>query len=64
MLRFRDPATGEFLRTPEEIYADYQAAEARAADAELRADEAHAAQEAAEARLAEMEAEMRRLRGE
>ncbi|MCY3542537.1 MAG: Uma2 family endonuclease [Chloroflexi bacterium] len=43
MLRFRDPATGDFLRTPEEIYADYQAAEAR---------------------LAEMEAELRRLRGE
>ena len=50
MLRFRDPATGCFLRMPDEIYADYQAAEARAA--------------AAEARLAEMEAELRRLRGE
>ena len=64
MLRFRDPATGQFLRTPHEIYADYQAAESRAADAEARADEARVAKEAAEARLAEMEAELRRLRGE
>ena len=71
MLRFRDPATGEFLRTPEEIHADYQAAESRvdaaesrAVAAEARADEARVAQEAAEARLAEMEAELRRLRGE
>ena len=57
MLRFRDPATREFLRTPEEIYADYQAAESKASEAEARA-------EAAEARLAEMEAELRRLRSE
>ncbi len=71
MLRLRDPATGEFLRTPEEIYADYQAsesrvdaAESRAAEAEARADEERVAKEAAEARLAEMEAELRRLRGE
>ena len=64
MLRFRDPETGEFLRTPHEIYADYQAAESRVAEAEARADEARVAKEAAEARLAEMEAEMRRLRGE
>ncbi len=63
MLRLRDPATGEFLRTPEEIDAAYQDAESRAADAEARADEARVAKEAAEARLAEMEAEMRRLRG-
>ena len=71
MLCFRDPATGEFLRTPHEIYADYQAAESKVADAEsravaaeARADEARVAKEAAETRLAEMEAEMRRLRGE
>lgn len=50
ILRFRDPATGHFLWTPEETDAAYWAAESRAA--------------AAEARLAEMEAEMRRLRGE
>ncbi len=42
-LRFRDPVTGEFLRTPEE---------------------SQDAVEAAEARMAEMEAELRRLRGE
>ncbi|MDE2686681.1 MAG: Uma2 family endonuclease [Chloroflexota bacterium] len=64
MLRFRDPATGEFLRTSHEIYADYQASEFRAAQAEARADEERVAKEAAEARLAEMEAELRRLRGE
>ena len=64
MLRFRDPATGEFLRTPEEIDAAYLDAESRAVAAEARADEARMAKEAAEARLAEMEAEMRRLRGE
>ena len=71
MLRFRDPATGEFLRTPEEIYADYQAAESKVADAEsgavaaeARANEARVAHEVAETRLAEMEAELRRLRGE
>ena len=63
MLRFRDPATGEFLRTPEEIDAAYQDAESRAAEAEARADEARASKEAAEARLAEMEAELMRLRG-
>ena len=40
------------------------AAEAMAGAAELRADEERAARESAEARLAEMEAEMRRLRGE
>ena len=56
MLRFRDPATGQFLRTPEETEAAYL-------DAESRAAEERAAKEAAEARLAEMEAEMRRLRG-
>ena len=78
MLRLREPETGEFLRTPDEIYVEYQAAESRVdtaesrvADAESRAVEAEAraateraARESAEARLAEMEAEMRRLRGE
>ena len=78
MLRIRDPATGQFLWTPEETDAAYWAAESRAAAAEVRIDEERAAREeaearideeraarqAAEARLAEMEAEMRRLRGE
>lgn len=64
MLRFRDPATGHFLRTPEEIDAAYQDAESRAVAAEARIGEERAAREAAEARLAEMEAELRHLRGE
>ena len=63
MLRLREPDTGEFLRTPEEIESAYREAEARAVAAESQADQARAAKEAAEARLAEMEAEMRRLRG-
>ena len=70
-LRFRDTATGHFLRTPEEINAAYEekaaaylVAQERAAAAEERAGEERAAREAAEARIAEMEAEMRRLRGE
>lgn len=49
-LRFRDPASGQFLLTPEEERAGRMAAESRAA--------------ALEARLAEMETELRRLRGE
>ncbi len=71
MLRLREPETEEFLRTPAEIDAAYleaerrlDAAEARAVEAESQADEERAAKEAAEARLAEMEAELRRLRGE
>ena len=57
ILRLRDPATGEFLRTPEELNEAYLevealagAAEARAGEAEARADAEHAAREAAEAR--------------
>ena len=49
-LRLRDPLTGEFLPIPEEERAARIAAEARA--------------EAAEARQAELEAELRRLRGQ
>ena len=63
-LRFRDPASGQFLLTPQELYeraeeehADRMAAEARAGTAEARAG-------TAEARVAELEAELRRLRGE
>jgi hypothetical protein len=52
-----DGETGERLRTPEEEIAAREAAEAQA-----KAEAARA--EAAEARLAEMEAELRRLRGE
>ena len=92
MLRIRDPATGQFLRTPEETDAAYWEAESRAdaaevqvneeraareeaevqvneeraarAEAEVQVNEERAARQAAEARLAEMEAEIRRLRGE
>ena len=49
-LRFRDPATGEFLPTLEELQAE--------------ADVERAARQSAEARVAELEAELRRLRGE
>ena len=57
ILRLRDPATGEFLRTLEELNEAYLevealagAVEARAGEAEARADAEHAAREAAEAR--------------
>ena len=49
-LRFRDPASGQFLPTPEEERVAREAAEARAGTSE--------------ARVAELEAEIRRLRGE
>ena len=56
-LRFRDPASGEFLLTPEESREAMLAAEAQA-------ESERAARAATEARLAEMEAELRRLRAE
>ena len=70
-LRLRDPLTGEFLPTPEELQsdmqelqADVQAAEANAQAAQESVAAERAARESAESRLAEMEAELRRLRGE
>ena len=70
-LRFRDPASGEFLLTPEEsreamLASEEQVESERAARdiAEARAESERAARAVAEARLAEMEAELRRLRGE
>ena len=56
-LRFRDPVSGEFLRTLEESEDAVEAAE------DLAASE-RAMREEAEARVAELEAEARRLRGE
>ena len=56
-IRFRDPVSGEFLRTPEESEDAVEAAE------DLAASE-RAMREEAEARVAELEAEARRLRGE
>ena len=49
-LRFRDPTTGKFLPTPEELQA--------------AAEDERAARQSAEARVAELESELRRLRGE
>ena len=77
-LRFRDPSSGEFLPTIEEMAEARLTAEARVeaertardfaeerAEAERAArDSAEERAEAAEARMAEMEAELRRLRGE
>lgn len=57
MLRFFDPVTESYLRSHEE-------AEARAGSAEARVEEERAERLAAEARVAELEAELRRLRGE
>ena len=56
-LRFRDPVSGEFLQTYEEIQDAVEDAEAQAESAEAQA-------EAAEVRMAEMESELRRLRGQ
>ena len=74
-LRFRDPVTGEFLPTPDEINEERLAALARADEEWARAERErearlaaeareHATRLAAEARMGEMEAELRRLRGE
>ena len=60
VLRFRDPVSGEFLPTFEEVLDAADRAEA----AEERAETAEARAQSAEARMAEMEAELRRLRDE
>ena len=63
-LRFRDPASGQFLLTPEELATDRLAERAAREAAENRAGNAEARVGTAEARVAELEAELRRLRGE
>ena len=63
-LRLRDPLTGEFLRRPEELQAEAEAERAARETAEARAESERAARQSAEARVAELEAELRRLRGE
>lgn len=63
-LRFRNPATGEFILMPEEFGAAIESARSARDFAEERADAERIARESAEARLAEMEDELRRLRGE
>ena len=60
-LRFRNPESGEFLLTPEELAADRLVVYERA---EARVEEERAQRMAAEARVAELEAELRCLRDE
>ena len=63
-LRFRDPASGQFLLTPEELATDRLAERAAREAAEYRAGDAESRAGSAEARVAELEEELRRLRGE
>jgi Uma2 family endonuclease len=63
-LRLWDRAAGIWLPTPEAETRAREEAEARAAGAEARAAEEAQARRQAEARLRELEAELRRLRGE
>ena len=60
-LRFRDPMTGEFLPTPEELQAERDAAESRADAEQARADTAEARAAAAEAESAALREQLRRL---
>ena len=69
-LRFRDPVSGEFLLNARELDLARLAAEERADAAEERADAAEEDAElqrntrmSVESRITEMEAELRRLRG-
>ena len=62
-LRFRDPASGQFLLTPEELAADRLAANERAEEERAAREAAEGRAGTAEARVAELEAELRRLRG-
>ena len=59
-MRFRDPATGQDLRSHHEEADARQAAETHAAAAETRAAAAEARAAAAESRAAELEAQLRR----
>ena len=62
-LRFRDPRTGAWLRTPDEEVTARQEAESRASAAEALAAAEAAARQSAEARASIAEAEISRLRG-
>ena len=64
MLRFFDPVTGSYLQSHEEDVSRAGVAESRAETAEAHAQEEAAARGTAEARVAELEAELRRLRGD
>ena len=63
-LWFYDPVGGRWLENTEEAIARAESAEARAHAAEAERELERAARESAESRLAEIEAELRRLRGE
>ena len=63
-LRLYDPAAGRWLQTSRELEAARESAESRAVTAEAARELAETRAEAAEARLAEMEAELRRIRGD
>ena len=63
-LQLRDPVTGRFLPTPNELRAELDVSQARVASAEELAIATEERAEAAEARVAGLEAELRRLRGE
>ena len=63
-LRLREPETGGFLPTPEELRAELDATHERLDAAVVQAEVAREQAEAAEARAAALEAELRRLRGE
>ena len=62
-MRFRDPATGQELRSHDEEAEGRLDAEARAADAEARAADAEARAADAEARLSELQALLRKRSG-
>lgn len=63
-LRFRDPESGEFLLTPEELAADRLTAYEQREEESASRMAAESRAETAESRMAELEAELRRLRGE
>ena len=63
-LRFRDPVSGAFLRTLEESESALESERMERAAAERRAESERIERAAAEERMADMEAELRRLRGE
>lgn len=64
ILRFYDPAAGEWVKTYEEEHIARIAAQEQAEAAREQVSSEQAARIAAEARAAELEAELRRLRGE
>ena len=61
--RWQHPATGEYLRTRDEIRRDEIEAQARAAAAQARAEAEREARIAAEEQSERLRAELRRLRG-